>query len=121
MVVGDNKALQWPLCYANRKKGARMDRPILFLTNLVFGFIEFMLGLRIILKLFSANAATPFVQWVYETSRPLLAPFEGIFPTARLEGGFIIEFSAIFALLIYALIAYFIHELIASSVARRRS
>lgn len=96
-----------------------MARFVLLLTNFIFGFIELMLGLRIILKLFGANPATPFVQWVYETSTPLLAPFEGIFPTARIEGGFIIEFSAIFALLVYALIAYFIHELIASATTRR--
>lgn len=85
---------------------------LLFITNVVLGFVEVLIGLRIILKLFDANAATPFVNWVYETTRPLLAPFAGIFPSPVLNGGFVIEFSAIFALIIYALIAYLIESLI---------
>src|SRR5579862_6492588 len=79
------------------------------LIDLIFGFIELLLLLRIILKLFGA-APAPFVRWVYVTSQPLVNPFQGMFPSPTLQGGFIIEFSTIFALLIYALIAYFIRE-----------
>lgn len=85
---------------------------ILFVTNLVFGVIEFLIGMRVLLKLFGANAAAPFVNWVYATSTPLIAPFEGMFPAPRLQGGFVIEFSALFGLLIYAFVAYGVAELI---------
>lgn len=92
---------------------------ILFITNLVLGFIEIMIGLRIILKLFGANSSVPFVQWVYETTQPLLAPFLGIFPSPVLEGGFVIEFSAIFAMIIYALIAYLITAVVSALEPKR--
>lgn len=82
------------------------------LANVIFTIIEALLGLRIILRLFSANPATPFVQWVYETSETLIAPFRGIFPSPSLREGFILDIPALFALLIYALIAYMLFQLI---------
>jgi uncharacterized protein YggT (Ycf19 family) len=85
---------------------------LLFLTALVLSFVEIMIGLRIILKLFGANTGAPFVTWVYETTRPLLAPFAGIFPEPTINGFFVIEFSAIFALVVYALVAYVIESTI---------
>lgn len=83
------------------------------ITNFVIGIVEFLIGLRIVLKLLGANPQTPFVEWVYETSAPLLAPFEGMFPSPTLEGGFVLEVSALFALVIYALIGYLISEVLA--------
>lgn len=85
---------------------------LLFVTNLVFGVIEFLIGMRVLLKLFGANPTAPFVNWVYETSAPILAPFLGMFPAPKLQGGFVIEFSALFGLLAYAFVAYGITELI---------
>lgn len=85
---------------------------LLWIANAVFGVIEFFIGLRVILKLFAANPVAPFVNWVYGTSEPLIAPFQGMFPASQLTGGSIIEFSSLFALLVYAFIAYGIAELI---------
>lgn len=85
---------------------------LLWIANVVFGVIEFFIGLRVVLKLFSANPVAPFVNWVYETSEPLLMPFQGMFPASQLTGGSIIEFSSLFALLVYAFIAYGFAELI---------
>ena len=90
---------------------------LLYVTYLVISFVEFMIGLRIILKLFGASTAAPFVQWVYATTAPLLQPFIGIFPSPILDGRFIIEFSALFALVVYVFVAYFV-EYVLSAVAR---
>ena len=81
-----------------------------YLIELIFDFIELILGLRIVLKLFGANASAPFTNWIYETTRPLIAPFQGMFPSPVISGGFVIEFSTIFALLIYGFIAFAAHE-----------
>lgn len=81
---------------------------IVTITNIVIGIVEFLIGLRIILKLFGANPNTPFVEWVYATSDPLLAPFQGIFPSPVLEGQFVLEMSALVALVVYAFIGYII-------------
>jgi uncharacterized protein YggT (Ycf19 family) len=91
---------------------------ILTISRLILGFIEFIIGLRIILKFFGANAATPFVTWVYNTSQPLLEPFEGMFPSAQIEGGFIIEISALIGLIVYAVIGYVIEEALAYATYR---
>lgn len=87
---------------------------VIFLTNLIAGVVETLLSLRVILKLFGANPRTPFVAWVYETSAPLLKPFIDIFPSPRIEGLFILEFSTLFALGIYAFVGYFIIEIISN-------
>lgn len=80
--------------------------------NAIFGLAELIIGFRIILKLFGANPGAPFVRWIYETSAPLLYPFEGIFPAPTLDGGFILEFSALFALIVYSLIAYLLTDVV---------
>jgi hypothetical protein len=76
------------------------------LIDLIFVVIEILIGLRILLKLFGASTQAPFVDWIYQTSQPLVSPFLGIFPSARIEGPFLIEISAIFALIIYLFIHY---------------
>jgi uncharacterized protein YggT (Ycf19 family) len=87
-------------------------RALLLLIDFGFGLIELIIGLRILLRLLGANPATPFVSWLYEVSRTLLYPFQGIFPSPVLNGGFVLDMSAVVALLVYALIAYFVSELI---------
>lgn len=79
---------------------------LLNITYVIISFVELMIGIRIILKLFGARAAAPFVSWVYATTAPLLQPFAGMFPSPVIEGRFIIEFSALFALIAYAVIAF---------------
>lgn len=88
--------------------------PAFFITliNVIFGLMETLIGMRIILKLFGANPGTPFVSWIYETSSPVLFPFSNIFPSPQLDGRFTIEFSALFALIIYYIVNYLIVELI---------
>lgn len=85
---------------------------IINLINVVIGVIEAFIGLRIILKLTSASAEAPFVSWIYETSRGLIWPFAGMFPSPVLEGGAIVEFNALIALLVYAFIGYLLMELV---------
>ncbi len=82
------------------------------LVQVVASLVELVLGLRIVLKLFDANPSTPFVNWVYQTTQPLLTPFEGMFPSPTLTGGFVIEFSTVFALMAYAFIGYLLVEII---------
>ncbi|MEQ6391144.1 hypothetical protein RZN22_17810 [Bacillaceae bacterium S4-13-58] len=70
---------------------------LVYLINTVIGIAQFILGIRMILKLLGANQSAPFVQWVYQTSSSLLYPFEGIFPSPALDGRFV--FYSFFPLL----------------------
>ncbi len=87
---------------------------IAILINFTATIAISLLGLRFILKLFGASTSAPFVQWLYETTYSLITPFNGIFPSPRLEGGFIIEFSVLFAILIYSFIAYLLIQVLDS-------
>jgi hypothetical protein len=88
-----------------------------------FGLAELFLGLRFILKLFGANASNDFVNWVYETSGAILDPFRGIFPTQVFKSTFVVEFSTLFAIIIYALIAMllvYVIDLITHPVSKKK-
>ncbi len=90
------------------------------LVHFVIGLVELLISLRIILKLFGASTSAPFVQWVYETSYPLIAPFHGMFPAPQLSGLFVIEFSAVFALVVYMFVGYFLTEAVATVSTKKK-
>jgi len=93
------------------------------IIHLVIGLAEAILFLRIILRLFAANPSAPFVNWVYSTSGTLLQPFRGIFPSTVVEKSYVLDFTALFALVIYgflgSLLMYFV-KLLEDSLARPR-
>lgn len=90
---------------------------IVAFINFVTGLVEGLLGLRIVLKLFGASTASPFVRWMYETSEPLLTPFIGIFPSPKLTGGFVLEFSSLFALMVYSFVGYLAVEVLQTLIS----
>lgn len=87
-------------------------RYILNLSDIIIGIIEFLLALRILLKLLGASSKAPFVQWVYETTKPLLTPFEGMFPTSTLSVGFVLEMSTLIAVIVYAFLGFLLESII---------
>lgn len=80
--------------------------------NVILSIVELFLGLRLILKLFGASVGAPFVRWIYNTSDSLLQPFRGMFPSPNLDDFIIIEFSTMFAMIAYALLAWVLVELL---------
>ncbi len=73
--------------------------------------LEVLLAVRLIFKALAANAATPFVNFIYSLTAPLIAPFRGIFPITS-AGGVIVEWSTVVAIIVYALAVYAIVRLI---------
>ena len=98
------------------------------LLNVFLGAVEAILGLRFVLKLFGANASNGFVDWVYEMSDVLMEPFRGIFSARVFENKYVLEFSTLFAMLMYAiaglllvwLIAAVTPEPVTTTVVRKR-
>jgi uncharacterized protein YggT (Ycf19 family) len=82
------------------------------LVNLFTGIVTIFLGLRFILKLFGANDANDFVGWVYDMSAVLLEPFRGIFPVEVIERQYVLEFSTLFAMVIYAILGMLLLALV---------
>ncbi|HYD35028.1 MAG TPA: YggT family protein [Vitreimonas sp.] len=82
------------------------------LSMFIIALIEVVLVFRFVLKLLAANPRAGLVMWVYETSEPLLQPFLAIFPAPSVRGGFVLEFSTLFAIFAYAVIGYILQELL---------
>jgi hypothetical protein len=81
----------------------------------ILGVVEILLTLRFVLKLFGANAASPFVNFIYSVTNILTAPFDSIFGVTQATAGqthSVFEPSILVAAAIYALIAWGIVKLI---------
>jgi uncharacterized protein YggT (Ycf19 family) len=76
------------------------------LVVFIFILLEAFLVTRVLLKLFTANPAAQFVSWVYDLTYPFVNPFIGMFPNQINGIDYEIEFSTIFAMIIYALVGY---------------
>ena len=72
---------------------------------LVFSIIEVLIGLRFFLKLIAANSANLFAQMVYNFTDLFMRPFVGLTHSPAI-GGMVLEFSALIAMIVYALFAW---------------
>ena len=84
------------------------------------GILEVIIGLRFLLRLLGANPVNEFVQFIYNVSTPLVQPFAGIFNqnATVLDGagiviGSVFDWTALIALLVYALIVGVVTRLFA--------
>jgi len=82
------------------------------LATFVLGLVELLLTFRFLLKLLAASPRSEIVNWIYDTTAPLLQPFLFAFPTPTVKGGFTLEFTTLFAIFAYAFVAYLIDELL---------
>jgi len=81
-------------------------------VNIIFGVIEFLLAVRLILQLLSANPGSQFVASIYDITGRLMGPFFGAFPEMSLAG-MTLDLSIILAMLAYAVINWLIVRLLA--------
>lgn len=82
-------------------------------VNIVFALIGLLLALRFILELLGANAGAAFVAWIYSASEAFVGPLQGAFPSIYLAGGYAVDLSTIFAMIVYTIIAWIIARAIA--------
>jgi len=82
------------------------------LLTFVMAIVEVLLVLRFILKLLGAAPRAEIVNWVYDTTQPLLQPFLFAFPTPTMKGGFVLEFTTLFAVFAYAFIGYLLEQVL---------
>ncbi len=65
----------------------------------IFGLIQLVIALRIILLLIAADRGSALVKGIYDISGVLVAPFEGILRTDALsKGGSVLDVAAVVAL-----------------------
>ncbi|HEX2998580.1 MAG TPA: hypothetical protein VHP14_27405 [Anaerolineales bacterium] len=77
---------------------------------LFLGILEALIALCIGLKLIGANPESPIVALIYGLTFLFLFPFEGMVATPS-SGSIVLELSSLFAMLIYALIAWAVERI----------
>ena len=71
----------------------------------VVGIVEILIAARFLGKLFGASAHSAFVNFIYQVSAPVVAPFTGIFgDTASRTNTF--ETASLVAMVVYAVIGW---------------
>ncbi len=73
-------------------------------VDFVFYIIYALLGLRLILALMGARRSAGFVQFIYNVSDPLYAPFRGIVASPTAEGGQQLALPVVVALIVYVIL-----------------
>jgi uncharacterized protein YggT (Ycf19 family) len=78
---------------------------------LLFGILEATIALRMALKLIGANPNAPIVTLIYGFTHPFLSPFTGMVSSPS-AGNMELELSSLFAMFIYALIAWALERIV---------
>ena len=93
-------------------KSFNPGRRAMELTYLVFGIIEGLLVIRLVLKLLGANPQAGFSTFIYGLTDVFMAPFRNLLPTVGSSSGAVLEMSVIIAIIVYALIGWVLARLI---------
>ncbi len=78
---------------------------------LLFGFLEALIAIRVVLKLIGANPAAFFSQIIYGITDVFLWPFSGLLANPTF-GAFQLEITSIIGMIVYGLIAWGITRLL---------
>jgi len=81
------------------------------LIYLVFGIINGLLLIRVVLKLLGANPLAGFTSFVYGITDVFMAPFRNLLPTVGSNQSQL-EMSAVIAVLVYALIGWVVARIV---------
>ena len=100
--------------YVSRVSPTRRAIEVVYL---VFGIINGLLLIRLVLKLLAANPDAGFTTFLYGVTDFFLAPFRGLLP-AIVNGKSVFEPSVLVAILIYALVAFALAKIVEITFAR---
>jgi uncharacterized protein YggT (Ycf19 family) len=91
------------------------------LVWLLFGILQALIVLRIVLLLLNANEANDVVSFIVSVTDPFVAPFRGMFRLDQVNGasGSVLDVAAIIALVAWTLIEALVLGIV--SLADRRS
>lgn len=96
-------------------KRAEKSQTIGYIIYFLFGIVEVLLLFRVIFKLAGANLTNYFVNSIYSLTQIFTFPFVGIFPQTSAPGVVttaVFEPSTFVALVVYAVLAWGITELV---------
>jgi uncharacterized protein YggT (Ycf19 family) len=100
--------------YVSRVSPGRRAIEVIYL---VFGIVDGLLLVRLLLKVLGTNPEAPFSSFMYGLTDFLLGPFKGMLP-AYVSGKTIFEPSVLIAILVYALIAWVLVKIVEIAYSR---
>lgn len=100
--------------YVSRVSPGRRAIEIIYL---VFGIVDGLLLVRLLLKVLGTNPEAPFSSFIYGLTDFLMGPFKGMLP-AVVSGRTIFEPSVLIAILVYALIAWVLAKIVEIAYSR---
>jgi YggT family protein len=80
---------------------------------LLFGIIDGLLLIRVVLKLLAANPLAGFSKFIYGLTDVFLAPFRNLLPVVGGSSGAVLEMSTVIAIIVYALIGWALVRIVA--------
>ena len=95
---------------------ARVIRIVYFL----FGVLEVLLGLRIVLHMLAANPSNGFAALVYGITEPFTFLFSTLFANPAFGNGGVLELTTIVAMVVYAILAWIIGRVVWLVLSRPR-
>jgi uncharacterized protein YggT (Ycf19 family) len=72
---------------------------------LIGGVVAAVLGIRFAFELLGASQEATFTSFMYSITAPLVAPFQGIFPSPA-RHGYVFDGAALLAIVIYLLVTW---------------
>lgn len=83
----------------------KIGRVLVWIVYAIVLVTAILLILAFFLELAGANPDAGFVQWVYRSTERAMRPFRGIFPPRQLTDDSVLDFSLLFAAIIYFVVA----------------
>ena len=93
---------------------------IVHIEYFLFGLLELLLALRVILHLLGANPNNTFASIIYGLSGPFVALFTNLLRNPALSTTTMLELTTIIAMIVYAIAAWLIGRVIWLSLSRPR-
>ena len=102
---------------------ANQNSAVARIVNIVyfmFGALELLLAIRVILQLIGANASNGFANFVYGLSSPFVALFASLVQNPALTATSVLEITTIIAMLVWAIVTWLTGRLIWLVLSRPR-
>ena len=90
------------------------------IVYLVFGALQLLLVVRILLQLTGANAGNGFADFIYSLSSPFVALFSNLVQNPTFGNNAVFEITTVFAMLFYAIVAWLVGRAIWLVLSRPR-
>jgi YggT family protein len=109
-----------------KKRGiaaANQNSSVARIVNVVyflFGILEFLLVVRVILHLVGANAENTFAIFIDGVSYPFVALFASLLQNPILGGASVLEVTTLIAMLVWAIVAWLMGRLVWLTLSRPR-